>query len=191
MELIKDYKVLEPGEIETAVYQLYSYDGCEILYQANNSRYDVCNDFWSGVISKGLQQTIFELSSQFSIMVSLFSMINSGSDNLENLLNNNIIWRYYDIFMLNSFNDAFQSSTVLLDELRIKNIKSNKQIFKNLFVYYLVAYFIISLIFFYFIFAVCTLFNDFLNFIAIIPYKILSEDKDISEEIRHLSEITM
>ena len=83
--------------------------------------------------------------------------------------------------------DSFQKSSVLLNDLRIKLIDKNDNVYKYIFYSYLVAYFIIASIFIYFVYSLILLFNEFLNFIAIIPVKILHEDKDINEEIIKLS----
>ncbi len=187
MELLKDFNIYNTGEVEANIYQLYSNDGCEILYNKNNSNYDKCKDFWSGVISKGLQQTIIEMGSQFSILISTVSLINSNqSENLENILNTSI-WRNFDYFVIKYLYNSFEISSSLFDELRVKYIDKNERVFETIFYSYLVAYCVISLIFIYFIYSVIGLFNGFLNFIAIIPSAILAEDKDINDEINNLA----
>ena len=186
MELLKNFKNYDSGEVESYIYQLYSNNGCEILYGLNNNNYKECQEFWSGVISKGLQQTIIEMGSQFSILISTVSLINNKLDNLENILNLSI-WRNFDYFVIKYLYNSFQNSSNLFDELSVKYIRKNEKVFEDIFYCYIVAYFIISSIFIYFIYSVIILFNEFLNFVAIIPSKILTEDKDINDEILNLS----
>ena len=185
MELLKDFNSLDPGEVQTNIYDLYSDDGCKIIFNDDEKNYKECQKFWSGVISKGLQQTIIEMGSQFSILLSSFSTIND-ENYLDNILDNDI-WKNFDYFMINYLYNSFQKSSDLFDELRIKYISKNEEVFNNIFYAYLVAYSVICLIFIYFVFSVIILFNDFLNFIAIIPVKILCEDRDINEELINLS----
>jgi len=186
MEVLKDFSSIEPDAVENKIYYLYSSDACEILYNLGNKYYNNCIDFWSGVISKGLQQTIIEMGSQFSILLSSFSLINTKSDSVENVLNNTV-WKNFDYFMINYLFDSFQKNIYLFNDLRIKFIEKNKIVFDIIFYSYIVAYFVLTLIYMYFIASVINLFNKFLNFIAIIPVNILIEDRDINDEIMNLS----
>ena len=184
MDILKDFKT-SPGGVEGNISQLYSGNGCEILYNSEDDL-NQCQEFWSGVISKGLQQTIIEMRSQFSILLSSFSLVNNKMEYLDNIINNDI-WKNFDYFVMYYLYDSFQKSSVLLNDLRIKLIDKNDNVYKYIFYSYLVAYFIIASIFIYFVYSLILLFNEFLNFIAIIPVKILHEDKDINEEIIKLS----
>ena len=186
MEVLKDFDSMEPGEIETFIYQLYTQDSCEILYNLNNDNYDKCKDFWFGVLTKGLQQVIIEMGSQYSILLSLFTLVNDNKEYIENILDGDS-WRNFDYFMIHYLYDSFEKSMDLFNELRIKYIAKNEGIFVNIFYYYLIIYFLIALIFLYFSYSVIVLFNEFLNFIAIIPVKILIEEKDINDVIINLS----
>ena len=128
------------------------------------------------------------MGSQFSILISTVSLIdNDNNDNyLEDILNSTI-WKNFDYFVIKYLYNSFEISSNLFDELRIKYIEKNERVFETIFYSYIVAYFVISLIFIYFIYSVIELFNGFLNFIAIIPSTILSEDKDINDEIVNLA----
>ena len=90
MDILKDFKT-SPGGVEGNISQLYSGNGCEILYNSEDDL-NQCQEFWSGVISKGLQQTIIEMRSQFSILLSYFTLINNKKDYLDNIINNDI-WK--------------------------------------------------------------------------------------------------
>ena len=185
MEILKDFKN-SPGGVEGNISQLFSEDGCEILYNLESDNYKQCKEFWFGVISKGLQQTIIEMGSQFSILLSLFYSINNKREYLDNIINNKV-WKDYDYFIMHYLYDSLQKTIALLNDLRIKFIEKNDNIYKYIFYSYLIAYFFISSIFIYFVYSLILLFNEFLNFIAIIPLNILYEDKDINEEILKFS----
>ena len=148
MEVLKDFSITESDAVENKIYYLYSSDACEILYNLGNKYYNNCIDFWSGVISKGLQQTIIEMGSQFSILLSSFSLINTKSDSVENVLNNTV-WKNFDYFMINYLFDSFQKNIDLFNDLRIKFIEKNKIVFDIIFYCYIVAYFILTLIYMY------------------------------------------
>ena len=61
-----------------------------------------------------------------------------------------------------------------------------QQVYRIVFSCYLVLDCIVLIIMIYFIYSVISLFNSFLNFIAIIPIKIIIEDKEMNEEIKKL-----
>ena len=186
MEILKDFEEYEGNNTEAIIYKLFNLDACQILYSSNNSNYNNCRVFWSGVLSKGLEQTIIEMGNQFSILISLFSLINSGQENIENLLKDNI-WKNFDLFMMTYLYNSFEKSHYYFNQLRLKYLKQNKKVFETIFFCYLIVNFIIALIFIFFAYSVIDFFITFLNFIAIIPVKILIENKDINHEIINIS----
>ena len=185
MEILKDFKN-STGGIEGNLSQLFNEDGCEILYNSENNDFQQCQEFWSGVIYNGLHQTIIQMGSQFSIILSSLSLINKKKENLENIINSKV-WKEFDYFFIYYLYDSFHKSSILLNELRIKFIDKNDNTYDFIFYSYLIGFFIIASIFIFFVYSLVLLFNDFLNFIAIIPVKILYEDRDINEEIIKLS----
>ena len=186
MEILKDFEEYEGNNTEAIIYKLFNLDACQILYSSNNSNYNNCRVFWSGVLSKGLEQTIIEMGNQFSILISLFSLINSGQENIENLLKDDI-WKNFDLFMMTYLYNSFEKSHYYFNQLRLKYLKQNKKVFETIFFCYLIVNFIIALIFIFFAYSVIDFFITFLNFIAIIPVKILIENKDINHEIINIS----
>jgi hypothetical protein len=186
MEILEDFEEFEGNNTESIIYKLYNSDACQILYNLNNSNYNNCRVFWSGVISKGLEQALIEMGNQFSILLSLFSLINSGQENIENLLEDNI-WKNFDLFMMTYLYNSFEKSHYYFNNLRLRYLEQNKKVFETIFFCYLIVNFIIALIFIFFTYSVIDFFNTFLNFIAIIPVKILVENKDINKEILNIS----
>ena len=186
MEILKDFEEYEGNNTEAIIYKLYNNDACQILYNLNDNNYNNCRVFWSGVISKGLEQAIIEMGNQFSILISLFSLINSGEENIEKLLEDDI-WKNYDLFMITYLYNSFEKSHYYFNNLRLRYLEQNKKVFKKIFISYLIINFITTLIFIFFAYSVIAFFNTFLNFIAIIPVKILIENKDINQEIINIS----
>ena len=186
MEILNDFEEDEGNSTEAIIYKLYNKDACQILYNLNSSNYNECRVFWSGVISKGLEQAIIEMGNQFSILISLFSLINTGEEKIEKLLEDDI-WKNFDLFMTTYLYNSFEKSHYYFNNLRLRYLEQNKKIFKTIFFTYLIINFIIALIIFFFAYSVVVFFNTFLNFIAIIPVKILIENKDINQEILNIS----
>lgn len=187
MEILKDFKDYDGNNTDAIIYKLYNSDACKIIYSSDNSNnYEQCKIFWSGVFSKGLEQGIIEMGNQFSILINLFSYVNSGQEYIEDLINDNQM-KSFDIFMMTLLYNSFEKSHYYFNILRIQYVEENKNTFKTIFYIYLIIYLVITLIFISFVFSVILLFKSFLNFIAIIPAKILCEDRDINQEIINLS----
>ena len=167
---------------DAILYNLYNNDACKIVYQ---KQLNVCQTFWSGVMSKGLQQTIVEMGSRFSVLIDQFSLIGNKELYLEDLLKS-ADWEEYDYFIIYYLYEFFDKSRNLFNNLRYEEVYKYKQIYRIVFSFYLVLDCIILFIMIYFIYSVISLFNSFLNFIAIIPTKIIIEDKEMNEEIKKL-----
>ena len=168
---------------DAILYNLYNNDACKIVY--SNQSYSRCVEFWSGVMANGLQQTIIEMGSRFSVLIDQFSLIRTKKLFLENLLMSED-WLAYDYFIIYYLYDFFDKSRNLFNNLRYEEVYKYKQIYRIVFSCYLVLDCIILIIMIYFIYSVISLFNSFLNFIAIIPTKIIIEDKEMNEEIKKL-----
>jgi hypothetical protein len=168
---------------DAILYNLYNNDACKIVYpgQSNSS----CEQFWSGVMSNGLQQTIVEMGSRFSVLIDQFSLIRTKKLYLEDLLKSND-WEEYDYFIIYYLYDFFDKSRNLFNNLRFEEVYKYKQIYRIVFSFYLLLDCIILFIMIYFIYSAISLFNSFLNFIAIIPTKIIIQDKEMNEEIKKL-----
>ena len=171
------------NKTDAILYNLYNNDACKIVY--SNESYSSCVQFWSGVMANGLQQTIVEMGSRFSVLIDQFSLIRTKKLLLEELLMSDD-WQAYDYFIIYYLYDFFDKSRNLFNNLRYEEVYKYKQIYRIVFSCYLVLDCIILIIMIYFIYSVISLFNSFLNFIAIIPTKIIIEDKEMNEEIKKL-----
>ena len=168
---------------DAILYNLYNNDACKIVY--SNQSYTNCVGFWSGVMANGLQQTIVEMGSRFSVLIDQFSLIKSKKLFLEDLLKSDD-WEAYDYFIIYYLYDFFDKSRNLFNNLRFEEVYKYQQVYRIVFSCYLVLDCISLIIMIYFIYSVISLFNSFLNFIAIIPTKIIIEDKEMNEEIKKL-----
>ena len=189
MEIINNIKNTDTSNTTEAIlYKLFSGDACLVLFENNkDEKYISCSNYWSGVVSKGLQQVIIDMGSKFSSLLDKLAVINTNNQS------NNIIdflasddYKYYDHFVLYYFFRAFIKSLSLFDVLRDERIKKAKNIFDIVFYCYIVLDCIFLLILVYYVHATNKLFNDFLGFISIIPSKIITEDGDIYLEISRI-----
>ena len=60
------------------LYTLYYSDMCQLLYSNLPPILQNCNDFWSGIIKQGLEQTITQLGIELNTILEDFIQINQG-----------------------------------------------------------------------------------------------------------------
>ena len=181
-DVLKDVDLNNFNNTDTILYYLYNNDACQIVFSDD---YKSCNTFWSGVMSNGLQQTVVEMGKRFSDLLDKFSLIQNNKALLEDVLKSDD-WGNYDYFIIHYLYQFFDKSRNLFNNLRYEQVYKYKQIYRIVFSCYLVLDILILISMIYFIYSVISLFNSLLNFIAIIPIKILIEDKEMNEEIKKL-----
>ena len=121
------------------------------------------------------------------INIKNLSLFENGVLSLHSNLLKDDIWKNFDLFMMTYLYNSFEKSHYYFNQLRLKYLKQNKKVFETIFFCYLIVNFIIALIFIFFAYSVIDFFITFLNFIVIIPVKILIENKDINHEIINIS----
>ena len=182
--LSQDDDVNSSNTVEAKLYKLFSNDACEILYE-NEEDYKKCSEYWFGVITYGLQQTITEYGNKFSTMIDSYNDLNAGKKDLNNFLSDQD-WLEFDNLMIKYMFLSFNKTKELLDLLRIERTKKSLKNYSIIFYCYVCAYLLVFVILIYFVYSVSDLFNSFFNFTAIIPVKILTEDKEINSEIEKI-----
>ena len=60
------------------LYTLYYSDMCQLLYPDLPPILQNCNDFWSGIMKQGLEQTITQLGIELNTILEDFIQINQG-----------------------------------------------------------------------------------------------------------------
>ena len=190
MQILNGVEDSDKNDTETILYKLYNSDACKVLYNYNENNnynetdYKICSEYWSGVLANGLQQAVIEMGNKFSTLSDEFSTIDSG-EKLKEVLKGDS-WKDFDKFTISYLFDSFIKSDNLFNQLRIEKTNSIEVKYYIIFYCYLVVNFVIFWILIYFAYSVNSLFNNFLNFIAIIPCRILNEDNDIKDQIAKL-----
>ena len=186
MDILSEEKDTNSSDtVEAKLYKLFNTDACRILYE-NDEEYNQCSKFWSGVLTYGLQQAVIESGNKFSSLIDNCNDLNAGKNNLTDVLNDDN-FADFDLFMIKYMFSSFNKTKELLDLLRDEHTKKSLKNFDVIFYCYLCAYFVFFIVLIYFVYSISNLFNSFLNFIAIIPVKILTEDKEINSEIEKLA----
>jgi hypothetical protein len=143
-----------------------------------------CENFWSGVLSKGLEQSVAQMGVRLGTVVDELNSLNDVKNpkTLKNLIDQSVFIEY-DQFCEYYLFKAYNETSNIFTEFR--NEKLNK-ITKKIRIT-LIVYIIITIILFilqvFFVYSFNYLFSSFVNFIGILPTKYLSEDEIFSHEI--------
>ena len=177
--------------ISSQFNELYNGNACQFLFGDKEDDYNDCVNFWNGIIAKGMEQSLTQMSvSVTSILDDLKNLNNSDVNrkNLTEFLGDNSYFYQFQVFMEHYFYLSFLRTSEMFNILRkgkIENIKSKFDIL-------LILYLIVSILLFFFvllfIYSIKSYFNSFLNFVAIFPLRFLSEDENLFRNILKLDE---
>ena len=180
-----------PNSIQSKFNELYNGRACKFLFPEMDESYDNCIKFWNGIIEKGMEQSLTQMS------VALTSVLDDLKNiNKENISRNNITafldreshFRKFQNFIEYYFYLAYLRTSEMFNILRkdiVKNIKNKFDIL--LILYLIVSIFLFGMIFL-FIYSIRSYFNSFLNFIAIFPLKFLIEDENLFRQTLRLND---
>ena len=165
--------------------ELFSGDACEILSKSNEGARNYCTNLWSGIMKKGLEQSIMQMTVSITGVIDELNLINEGTKSFMGIFQSHE-FLYYELFagyiMLLSYNVTVN----LFEEFYQQELK---HIFGKLnclmYCYVVICVFLVFLLI-YFIFKLKNRINSLFNFIAIIPVKYLFEDESFFKEIINL-----
>ena len=181
----------DSSSIQSQFNELYNGNACKFLFPDLNEGYESCLSFWNGIIAKGMEQSLTQMS------VALTSVL----DDLKNLDNKNVTktdlmdflksdsyFYNYQVFVEYYFYLAYLRTSKMFNILRKEIVQGIKNKFYILLILYLiVSVFLFGLILL-FIYSIRSYFNSFLNFVAIFPLKFLIEDENLFRQTLHLDD---
>ena len=149
-----------------------------------------CENFWTGVLTKGMEQAIAQMGITLGTVIDELQALNDDKNRLLiNLINgNNGAGTESSFILYEQFNQlylfrAFNKTSNIFSELREEKLKAIKKIIKLILYFYIFGVFLLFAIFYYLVNKFAYLFSSFLNFIAIFPIKYISEDENFYQEI--------
>ena len=173
---MKDY-TLENFQI------LYNEDSCQLL-TFNENEYNICADFWDGVLLKGIEQAIIHVDVVISSSIDEIQYLNDiRNDKTFYSLIGDSSFIYYEQFMEYYLLRAFNQTNSIISEMRTQKFNGMMKKVKLFLLIYIFVSIVLFFLSIYNTFANKNLFNSFLNFICIFPSKFISEDEDFYEEI--------
>jgi len=143
-----------------------------------------CNNFWSGILTKGMRQVIAYLNIIIgNVLDELKSLNDDNNKSLFSLISEQSSFFEYEIFNEYYMSKILQKIKSIFITLRKDKLES---IYKTQ-LYILLAYILILIllvfILIYYLHNYKNIFISFINFVGIVPLKYISEDKNLSEEI--------
>ena len=167
--------------------QLFEHNVCKSLLD-NLSEMKYCENFWYGVLLKGLEQAIIQRDVILSsVLDELKSLNDANNKTLIGLMSDSSFIEY------SQFNEyylvkAYEKTYGIFVEFRQQKLGSIiKHMRLILIIYVLISVVLFSLMI-YFVYNFNALFNSFLNFIGIFPPKYLYEDENFYKEIIRFGE---
>ena len=166
---------------------LYNDNACKILEENNEEGYNLCANFLSGILLKGMEQSITQLGIIINSARDELEELKKGTRDLRNLLKNSFFAQFED-FVGHFMMVTYFKTAEIYNELRQQKLAYILSMFNTIFFICFTIIVILFVILIYFINNSNVIFNSFFNFIAILPNKYINEDEDLFKEITKLEE---
>ena len=165
--------------------ELFNGDACEVLGKFNSETKEYCPGLWSGIMQKGLEQSLTQMIVHITSLIDELNLVNDGAKKFVDVYNGNIYQNYEmfaGYFMLLYYNITKNLFTEFCYE-EVKHI--NKKLSYLMYAYIVITVFLCACLTF-FIINFNHVINSLFNFIAIIPVKYLSEEENFFKQIINL-----
>ena len=171
------------------IYKLFYGNSCEILVDGDKTNEDnilllrYCQELWSGILKKGLEQGITQFYIEFVSVIEIFNNTNNGKVSFYEISNYPSTLFYLDFFLSIYFYKAFIIVDENLEKIRINKVSEINKILNFISIIYTIFIGFLFIIGIFFINNNYKKLISFLNFILIIPVEYLSEDEYFYSEI--------
>ncbi len=184
MYMIKSSKF--SGESFEIMENLYNNNSCLILTNTT-SEYDYCKNVFSSILTKGLEQSIIQMSIMITNIINELNDIKINST-LNYIYSNNSLYFNYEMFMGYYMLESFLKTQAIFDDFRI--IERNYIFTKNniILALYYIFYIIIIIFLIIFINDYKKTENSFLNFVGILPSIFIFDDESFYKAILRLGQ---
>ena len=162
---------------------LYSENACLLLIE-NEKDMKFCQKYWSGVLLKGMEQTITHMGVVIGLVINELQTLNLYNDPkfLFNLVNESSFITYEqftEYYLLRAYNKTIY----VFKSLRKEKLNSIYSGINHIFLIYFIVLIILFIALTYILYNYKYIFNTFLNFIGILPIQYIYEDEILYQEI--------
>ena len=172
------------GETIANLTEFISGDTCQLI-SSNEEELSVCNSFWNGIMTEGMEQTLIKTGDIIRVIIEELNSINTGGRSFSEIVASSS-FILYELFIEYYYQKSYRYIEDIFWALRNQKISSIFTILRTILIIYIVLSFLLFIFFLYFIISTKKLFNSFLNFICILPSKYLYEDHIFYKEILQL-----
>ena len=167
--------------------QLYNGDVCSLICK-NKEEAQNCGNLFSTIMKKGIEQAVVEMSVVITRVLDELISVKSIQE-LKNVFGKSESYNNYEAFMGKYFTLAFTETHNIFTICRSEQRAYINNISQILLIVFVVIYTCCLIIFIYFIYDYKKLLGSFLNFVGIIPSKIISDDDDFYNNILKIEEL--
>ena len=181
----------DSASIHSQFNELYNGNACDFLFPEPGIENKACTEFWNGIIAKGMEQSLTQMSVALSSVLDEIKIINNKNIVRKNITNLCVADSYF--FKFQSFVEfflyrAYLKSSEMFTVLRENIVKDIKDKFDILLYLYLVVSAFLFFMILLFIYSIRSYFNSFFNFVAIFPLKFIMEDENLFRHTLHLED---
>ena len=167
---------------------LYNSDACLILFPDDENEYDICSNFWSSILVKGMEQSITQMSVIINTVIDELNSLKNGNKEFEELIDPSSSFSQYELFVEYYLFKSYMKTVDIFHDFRIMKLNNTKKIFSGILYGYIIGAIVLFFILLYFVYSSKYVFNSFLNFIGILPVKYLIEDDALYKDILKLEQ---
>ena len=160
---------------------LFSEDVCKSISE-KESEIIMCLNSFSEMVSKGMEHSISKIGSLFGTIIEELTFINNNANDFKAKMNNSK-FHYLEIFLEYYFQKSLLIADGIFSQLRTELLSNIKNIIIIVLIIYIVIILFLFGILLYFINNFQKVFDSFLLFVAILPFKYILEDKNLHNEI--------
>ena len=194
MPIISEANDDDKESIPSQLNELYNGDACVYLFKNDmNPELSIqkCQAFWNGIISKGMEQALTQMSVSISSVLDEIKSVNKQEvekSEISKLFKSESYFIKFHFFMEYYFYEAYLRTAKLFNSLRAEIVKDIKKKYIVLLVLYLIVSILLFLLIMIYTCSIRSHFNSFLYFIAIFPLKFLAEDENLFKQTLRLND---
>ncbi len=169
----------------TQLKYLYSGNMCNYLYEETDITRKSCYNFWSSILTQGMEQGFNQLSVELNALQNELILCNKYRKNIIDIILSKKM-EELEYFYNYYFMDAYLKTKFLLEEIRTERVNSIYKVFELTMIFYICISAALCFVLVIFVEAKRKVFCSFLNFIGIIPFQYISDDDDFYRDILRL-----
>jgi hypothetical protein len=166
---------------------LYNVDACKELFP-DTEDYKKCSSFMSSILTKGMEQSITQMSVLVTSVLDDLHSLNNKNKALEDIIAKGSEYNIYEQFVEWYLFRSYMETVQIFRDLNKNNLESIYMTYQSLMIGYMCIIVILFGFLLYFVYRSKSIFNNFMNFIGILPVKYLLEDAELYREILKLEQ---